>query len=298
MTILILLLSITSQQSPVPRSTSASPTNAAQDNRQKTEHEQKPTKPPSSLVNSETQSPATDPRHNEKRNTNEQPQNVRITEFPAVSVTRDKIDWSLWFFSALLAVVSILQWRVLSRQATIAKNQEAQMIEAGAKTERIIAQMKETTVRQLRAYLGVSKIILALEDQTLPVAIAEVQNFGNTPAQAVRQWIAIAIHAYPVESLPESTNPQNASVSTIFPGIKNVSRAALKIRLPSSTLLGTPQGTIYVYGRITYEDVFKNERYTNFRFLFGGPEPGVAYRDDGGKLRGAMRPDCIGNDST
>jgi len=42
--------------------------------------------------------------------------------------------------------------------------------------------------------------------------------------------------------------------------------------------IGTPEGTIYVYGEICYKDVFGNEHFTKYRLMHGGPEkppPGV-----------------------
>jgi hypothetical protein len=53
-----------------------------------------------------------------------------------------------------------------------------------------------------------------------------------------------------------------------------------------------------MYGRTTYEDIFGNERYTNYRFIFGGPEAGKVYRDERNVLLGTMNPDFEGNDAT
>jgi hypothetical protein len=55
--------------------------------------------------------------------------------------------------------------------------------------------------------------------------------------------------------------------------------------------------TIYVYGEITYEDIFGVERHTTFRFIYGGPEPLVAMRDANGILQGVMNPDMSGNEA-
>jgi len=173
------------------------------------------------------------------------------------------------------------------------------MVQAGEQTERIIAQMKEAEVRDLRAYVGVSKVILNLQKPQIPRGIVEIQNFGKTPAYKVRQWVGIAVHSYPLAAaLPESPNPNPASVSVIFPGIKNANLVDLKKELPPNTVVGTQEITVYVYGRITYEDAFKNERQSNYRFFFGGPSGGRVYHDGNGPLLGAMYPDSEGNDAT
>jgi len=36
--------------------------------------------------------------------------------------------------------------------------------------------------------------------------------------------------------------------------------------------IGTTKATIYVYGKVTYGDVFGNEWYTDYRLIHGGSE--------------------------
>ena len=54
-------------------------------------------------------------------------------------------------------------------------------------------------------------------------------------------------------------------------------------------LLGTPAGTIYVYGEVWYIDVFEIERSTRYRLIYGGLE---------GVCDGRMSHDTGGNDAT
>jgi hypothetical protein len=171
------------------------------------------------------------------------------------------------------------------------------MEQAGHQTERIIDQMKETTVRELRAYIGVSKVYLSLEVPTLPRGIIEVENFGRTPAYKVRQWIRIEINPYPPTSVfPEPTHGP-ASMSVIPPGVKNTSHVPLSKPLPTGVSVGTPALTVYVFGEVTYEDAFRQERKTSYRFIYGGPEGGKSFRNANGVLLGAMNPDTGGNDA-
>jgi len=240
----------------------------------------------------------------ETQNLGDKQQSVRVTDFPPLSVPKSWTDYTYWFFSLCLVVVGGLQiWllnetlKTINRQADIAENQKTLMAQAGEQTERIIAQMKETTVRELRAYIGVSKVYLSLEVPTIPRGIVEVENFGRTPAYKVKQWIGIALNPYPPTSeFPESTHTQ-ASVSIISPGVKNTSLVALKKHLPPGVTVGTPEITVYVFGEITYEDAFKQERKTAYRFIYGGPEGGKSFRNTNGVLLGTMNPDRTGNDA-
>ena len=91
---------------------------------------------------------------------------------------RDWFDRLYWGFGALLALTSILQIILLFKTIGIYGQQRDQMIQAGQQTEQIIAQMKDTAIRDLRAYVGVSKIKLDISDPGQPVGLVEIQNFG------------------------------------------------------------------------------------------------------------------------
>jgi hypothetical protein len=45
------------------------------------------------------------------------------------------------------------------------------------------------------------------------------------------------------------------------------------VALNEVELLGTPLGTIYVYGEVRYHDIEGNERVSEFRMMHGGGEP-------------------------
>lgn len=226
---------------------------------------------------------------------------LTVSKLPPVTIIpakRDWVDWGYWAFTGLLALTGILQiwvlWRTLkitTRQAEIARNQETQMKQAGEQTERIIAQMKETTQKELRAYVGVSKIFLSLTDPTLPVGSVEIRNFGQTPAYKVRQWVGIAPNTFPLSGpLPENPFPQGSS-SVLPPGIPLTGTVPLKMSLPVGTPFGGPHGiTMYVYGGIIYEDIFGQERHTVYRYFYGGPN-----RED--TLSGIMSSDTSGNEA-
>ena len=310
--ILTMLLSIAQTSPPTPRQTPDSATSASQTSNNQASRKQQPTD--SSSITSKEQPPTTNGNRGDQtdKNTNNP---IRIGELPPVTISsrRDWADWGTWFFTLLLAVTSALQVWLLCRTLIFARRQTheikrqrsymrlqwVQMIEAGKQTKEIIAQMKETEVRDLRAYVGISEVRLNLQEWDFPKGMIETKNFGKTPAYNVRQWMGITINSHPLPvALPEHSDSGIASVSVIFPGVKNTNIAGLKKRLPPNTAIGTPEITVYVYGKITYEDIFKNEWHSDSRFIFGGPEKGRTYTDERNTRWGAMYPDSEGNNAT
>lgn len=279
--------------SPVLGKTQQSTTHAPNNIQKQSDTKQQPPNT-SPLVESQVQSESAKSHDKNDQGTQSDHQ-VKVVEFPPVTVKRDEIDWALWFFNFALVAVGLLQWSVLRRQAEIAHKQELQMIEAGNQTKEIIMQMKNTAVRDLRAYVGVSKIKLDLDNMRIPIGLVEIQNFGKTPAYKVRHWTGVGVQPYPPITLPEIPSMEDASVSVIFPQVKNTGSVALKKALPLGAAIGTQELTVYVYGKVTYEDAFGNERYFRFRFVFGGTEEPVFFRESG-KVWGAMRPDVEGNE--
>jgi hypothetical protein len=81
-------------------------------------------------------------------------------------------------------------------------------------------------------------------------------------------------------------------------GVKHSSIVPLKKPLPEAVIpaIGSPQLTIYVFGGVTYEDVFGIERHVTYRFIYGGPE-GPKQITDGDKTLGTINPDTSGNES-
>jgi hypothetical protein len=215
-----------------------------------------------------------------------------------------EIQRKLAYFTGGLVLVGLLQTIVLgftlstiNRQAEIAERQEGQMAQAGQQTERIISQMKDTAQRQLRAYMGVSKIFLNLAIPTIPQGSVEVKNFGQTPAYKVRQWIGITMGRYPLTSPLQKSPHIQASVAVVSPGVSHASVVSLKKAVPENVVIGTLETTVYVYGEVIYEDAFGEERHTEYRFIYGGPESVSHTKAPSGALLGVMKPDVNGNEA-
>jgi hypothetical protein len=306
--ILTMWLAVMQTPPPIPRQTPDGSASTSRDIQEQTQEKKTPANPAPPLVY-QNQPNTTDQNTSQQgyKNT-EHP--ISVSKLPPVTIApakRDWVDWGYWGFSGLLALTSIFQvWllkrtlKINARQAEIAQKQETQMVEAGQQTERIIAQMKETTERDLRAYIGVSKVFLVLTVPIVPVGSVEIQNFGRTPAYKLRQWIGIAPFPYPPpEPLPQSSHTL-ASIAVVHPGVKFTSIVPLKKPFPLNTKIGTLDLTIYVYGEVIYEDAFGKERHTSFRFIYGGPEGAnkPVPSADGKTLLGIMKPDTSGNDAS
>jgi hypothetical protein len=163
-----------------------------------------------------------------------------------------------------------------------------------------LRQMKDSSKRQLRAYVNISESALKLEPEDIPEGQVHIKNFGQTPAYNVREWTGIAVLPYPLTSkLPEPPEDLRRSKFVISAGGHHISVVPVKSAIPPQILplLGTPQYTVYVYGRVVYEDIFGKQWYTEYR-LICGPDGIRKKRDSKGVLMGYMRHDAEGNEAT
>jgi hypothetical protein len=151
--------------------------------------------------------------------------------------------------------------------------------------------MQDTAERQLRAYVGVSDASIHKVETGAPEAIVHIKNFGQTPAYDVRAWIHMWIAEHPLsEVLPDAPEDLPKGTAVIHPGthVAFFMPKEPPVKAEFIPLLGTAAGTIYVYGIIKYRDVFKRERTTKYRLIYGGREP----------VRGSlMKHDQNGNDA-
>jgi len=157
----------------------------------------------------------------------------------------------------------------------------------------------DTAQRQLRAYVCLSGSQITFE-RTLPVAQIEIKNCGSTPAYDVRQWTGIRIEAHPLSvSLDPPPQGFNMSSAIIPPNGWHGMRVPARHPIPPhlAPLIGTPAGTIYVYGEVRYKDAFGHERFTRYRLIHGGTEGPLPPRVVEGKTVFHVKPDTEGNDA-
>src|ERR1700738_1388263 len=83
--------------SPVPREAPQSTTNTPKKIQKKSSAKQQPSDAPVA-IDSPIQSESTKP-HDKNNQSAENDHQIKVVEFPPISVTRDKVDWALWIFN-------------------------------------------------------------------------------------------------------------------------------------------------------------------------------------------------------
>jgi hypothetical protein len=193
--------------------------------------------------------------------------------------------FTIFIFCVAVSQAGLFVWQLLymrkgMEEAAIAakaakESAETAKIQAGVARD-TLQTMQDTAERQLRAYVGVSQFSISKVETGAPEAVVHIKNFGQTPAYNMQTWIHMWITRHPLRIiLPVAPESLLKSTAILHPGCEVVhfmpKEPAVKPEHIAS--LGTPEGTIYVYGEITYRDAFKNPRTTKFRLIYGGREP-------------------------
>jgi hypothetical protein len=141
----------------------------------------------------------------------------------------------------------------------------------------------------LRAYVSVANA-KATPDGDFFVYAIEVKNFGQTPAYKVRLRYMIELREFPTNRpfvVPD--NPQ-VSVAVLPPTapIHDAFRPPQILGPNQRQRLNDGAAAIYIYGLITYEDIFEEPRETVFRYMIGGnvgisPEGAVRICEEGNR---------------
>jgi hypothetical protein len=139
-------------------------------------------------------------------------------------------------------------------------------------TQQALRHAEETAERQLRAYVHISRAGIKFDPPESPEWHLEIKNFGQTPAYEVSQWTHIWITDRPLkEPLPIPAADFKTAKSILAPGNHEIMQWTKEPPIPTASLplIGTPVGTIYIYGEIKYVDAFKKQRFTKYRLFFG-----------------------------
>lgn len=159
-----------------------------------------------------------------------------------------------------------------------------------ASTAKIANDTKESSERQLRAYVHVShSMISASETKEAPPATLQIiregayvfseikfKNAGKTPAHDCVSHIGIHLADWPLkEVLPKLSFDESDRLSklSLGPGMKRLSRACSGLPLDAEKLGFLKSGgkAIFIYGAIRYRDAFNGTHTTHFRYYTGGP---------------------------
>ena len=117
-----------------------------------------------------------------------------------------------------------------------------------------------------------------LESSDRPAVEVTIKNYGQTPAYALTHVGGIAL-GRSFDTLPPPTEPEGITVSSLPPG--GESSSIQKGPVFSSIVIDALRNgttTFGVYGEIRYRDAFNIQRFTNYRFMTGGPVGLQGYR--------------------
>lgn len=169
----------------------------------------------------------------------------------------------LWLsFGGLVAIVLSLAF---TGWAAFAATRAAHAAEASVQVAR------ETSQRQLRAYIDVDQAEITSRDEFGQLAAGvRLKNSGQTPAYDVECWYVIGWRPYPF--LPGSFDPrrdrEGESKATIGGGGGGTTLLLETVKVPplsTDTDYLAGKLAIVVYGEVSYRDTFGNKQSTGFR---------------------------------
>ncbi|ASP98520.1 hypothetical protein CN138_09410 [Sinorhizobium meliloti] len=199
----------------------------------------------------------------------------------------------------VLVVVTALLWRVTDRSAKaadVSASAALRSVEIATETAKLT---EDTAKRQLRAYIVVPGAVLNCDagGSLRPYVVAgsraigtiELVNTGQTPALNVRVKIQIGLRSVPAaaESFGLLPNPP-ASTTVLGAGRQSRSDAVLPSTILSATISNLASGSeaIFLFGEISYEDIFGESHVTKFRLRnkSGVYDGSMTFSDEGNSI--------------
>lgn len=191
---------------------------------------------------------------------------------------------------AATIALTFLLWRVARKQAQIYQRQSDLMegaleistkaAEAGvvaAEAARLaVDEAQKASQIELRAYIGLdSAKIKNVSAGKRPAFLLQFKNAGRTPARNVVLW-----STYKYDGVPEtiarspgaSTSNSTVSPDGVIGGPQELSRPLSAAEVAA---IRAGKAALYVFGEVTYEDIFGVTRYTRFNLIHGGAEAGA-----------------------
>ena len=153
---------------------------------------------------------------------------------------------------------------------------ERQIKHAGAQnsiSRRGLALSRETTKKQLRAYVMVESAMLATGDinNIVEKIILSLKNYGQTPAYDVTGWIESGIQRFPLNATLTSAKTFLMGKDQLAPGRSSEWRKPIGYyQVPENS---SADKVLYVFGEVTYRDAFGDQHRTTFQMMGWGPYP-------------------------
>lgn len=184
--LLTVLLAVSQTAPPIPGKAPNGPAGAGQSVGDKAGDNQKPPANPLPSLNPVTANPQQETSKTPQPKN--EPQPVRITEFPSVSVSRDWADWGLWFFNGLLVLVGFLGVR-LAYKTLSAIEKQTKATEIAAEATKISADATKESVEAINRQVGI------MERQTKVMETAgEVAALSTRAAvHSQRPWLSVNV---------------------------------------------------------------------------------------------------------
>jgi len=186
--------------------------------------------------------------------------------------------WMAALTGGLLLVAGVQAYLFLVQLRLMREAMRVSQEGARAATETAEA-MKQTTQRGLRAYVAVSHSTIHFPRPGIPVVKVVVRNTGQTPASNVRQWIHMWVERYPL-TVELGEPPEGFVMGQGHLG-GNGGTSEMVIERPNPIApcmhdrIGTADCTIYIYGRVEYDDIFGHRHFLKYRLMYGGAEEGL-----------------------
>lgn len=229
-----------------------------------------------------------DPDAGEKEEKEEQDHQRRAQFEAKLALETERIaEYTRWLAAFALGLLFValgqialfgVQLRHLRRSAqdaadttkAAAESARAATAQAGIARDSLKA-MQNTAERQSRAYVEVEieKLDLNAANTGVAEVVLRVRNVGRTPARDLvcNSWVELRPWPQPPNAAFTGPADPNQSKAIVNPGqarhFKTATKAPLKAFELEEIAAGTPR-RLYVFGSVTYRDVFRNDLVTEF----------------------------------
>jgi hypothetical protein len=180
--------------------------------------------------------------------------------------------WWLSAFTLFIGVVGIGQFFFLMRADGTARTAADAARDTAKATDDAVTLARKSSEIQLRAYLTVKRATVKnVVMGQYPEIFVEIINVGQTPAYNVCNTMRYFLTSFPLA--PTITQPDKQTRTTVGPGLSIYTMIKATMPLSDDHIRGLHNGelAIYAVGEVTYEDAFREKRFTRYRSYGGGP---------------------------